>query len=59
MPFMAIEIKSSLSMVLIMPALIHIATFCPLKNKFEVAIIGDSYIEGFHQDYTKLYRKKN
>lgn len=32
--------------------------FTPTKNKFEVAIIGDSFIEGFHQDYYDSTGKK-
>ena len=26
--------------------------FTPRPGKFEVALVGDSFIEGFHQDYT-------
>ena len=32
--------------------------FTPSANKFEVAIIGDSFIEGFHQDYYNSTGKK-
>lgn len=32
--------------------------FLPTENKFEVAIIGDSFIEGFHQDYTNSIGRK-
>lgn len=32
--------------------------FFPTKDKFEVAIIGDSYIEGFHQNYFDSTGKK-
>ena len=32
--------------------------FLPSGDKFEVAIIGDSYIEGFHQDYQNSIGKK-
>lgn len=30
----------------------------PTENKIEVAIIGDSFIEGFHQDYNESIGKK-
>ncbi len=32
--------------------------FTPTKNKIEVALIGDSFIEGFHQDYYNSIGKK-
>ena len=32
--------------------------FLPTLSKFEVAIIGDSFIEGFHQDYNNSIGKK-
>lgn len=32
--------------------------FKPLKNKFEVALVGDSFIEGFHQNYYNSIGKK-
>lgn len=32
--------------------------FLPTKDKFEVAIIGDSFIEGFHQNYYDSTGKK-
>lgn len=32
--------------------------FTPSKDKFEIAIIGDSFIEGFHQDYYNSIGKK-
>jgi hypothetical protein len=32
--------------------------YLPSKEKFEVAIVGDSYIEGFHQDYQNSIGRK-
>ena len=32
--------------------------FTPTKDKFEIALIGDSFIEGFHQDYYDSTGKK-
>ncbi len=32
--------------------------FTPTKDKIEIAIIGDSYIEGFHQDYFRSIGNK-
>ncbi len=32
--------------------------FNPTKNKIEVALVGDSFIEGFHQDYYNSIGKK-
>lgn len=32
--------------------------FVPTEDKFEVALIGDSFIEGFHQDYYNSTGKK-
>lgn len=32
--------------------------FTPTANKFEIAIVGDSFIEGFHQDYFDSTGKK-
>ena len=32
--------------------------FTPAVDKFEIAIIGDSYIEGFHQDYFRYIGNK-
>lgn len=32
--------------------------FSPTKDKFEIAVIGDSFIEGFHQDYYDSTGKK-
>ncbi|MBO0330198.1 hypothetical protein [[Muricauda] lutisoli] len=32
--------------------------FNPTKEKFEIALIGDSFIEGFHQDYYNSTGKK-
>jgi hypothetical protein len=32
--------------------------FNPTKEKIEIALIGDSFIEGFHQDYTNSIGKK-
>ncbi len=32
--------------------------FLPTKEKFEIALIGDSFIEGFHQDYYDSTGKK-
>lgn len=32
--------------------------FAPTKDKFELALIGDSFIEGFHQDYYNSTGKK-
>ncbi len=32
--------------------------FVPTKEKFEIALIGDSFIEGFHQDYYDSTGKK-
>lgn len=32
--------------------------FTPTKDNTEIAIIGDSFIEGFHQDYNKSIGKK-
>ena len=32
--------------------------FEPTKDKFELAILGDSYIEGFHQDFNNSVGKK-
>ncbi len=32
--------------------------FNPTKDKFEIALIGDSFIEGFHQDYYDSTGKK-
>ena len=33
--------------------------FTPTEDKIEIAIIGDSFIEGFHQDYDDSTGKKN
>ena len=32
--------------------------FTPSKDKKEIALVGDSFIEGFHQDYTNSIGKK-
>ncbi len=32
--------------------------FTPTKDKIEIAIVGDSYIQGFHQDYHNSIGKK-
>lgn len=32
--------------------------FSPTKEKFEIAIVGDSFIEGFHQNYDESIGKK-
>lgn len=32
--------------------------FLPSESKFEVAVIGDSFIEGFHQDFSNSIGKK-
>lgn len=32
--------------------------FNPTEDKFELALIGDSYIEGFHQDYNRSIGKR-
>ncbi|MEO0572442.1 MAG: hypothetical protein AAF039_12115 [Bacteroidota bacterium] len=32
--------------------------FTPSKSKYEIALIGDSFIEGFHQDYYNSIGKK-
>lgn len=32
--------------------------FTPSEDKYEIAIVGDSFIEGFHQDYNNSIAKK-
>jgi hypothetical protein len=37
----------------------HREFFTPSEDKFEIALIGDSCIEGFHQDFYDSTGKKN